>query len=704
MDLFVTNPYSVLLAGAIAASALYYLFGGGLGRRSRDKYSIMVGSAQPSDSTKPFRNYRIGNKKLISDFNGHTTLYQSFQAAVRANGTRNCQGSRSLVKMHKEVKEIRGQKREWQTPEMSKYKWQTFNEVSARVNALGSAFSLLGLKPRSNVALYMETRAEWTIAANAAFTQSICVMTCYANLGEEALLHGLNEAEIEHIVTSGDLLASLLGYKKDGKLPTLKIIIYTDKAIAKAETLAGLKENGVTCHTFEEAEALGAGNLQAHVPPKSEDMAVLMYTSGSTGLPKGVMCSHGNCMSAVGGVLTAVSLNPGDVHLSYLPLAHILAFVVENGVLANGVSIAYGSPRTLSDATVRNCSGDIAEAAPSFLVGVPTVFDKIKAGILTKVAQGSALQQYIFKQAFASKQAAIKVGKETPLWNAIVFKKFKGALGGRVRFIVTGGAPLSRECGEFMKVCFGVPVIQGYALTETCSGGTLGEFDDLEGHLTAGPPTCSVEMKLVDCPEMGYTHNDKPDPRGEIWIQGPNVSSGYYKNDAKTKEDFVDGWFKTGDIGRLNKNGTISIVDRKKNLIKPPHGEYIAVEHLESCYKNSPLVANIMVYASSHHNEVIALIHPNKPALESWAEKQGLNLGWAELCDSKEARKEVLASLNNTWKQTNLKSIERISAVALFPDEWTPDNGWLTAAMKLQRQQVHKTQKDVIEKLYKELE
>jgi len=176
------------------------------------------------------------------------------------------------------------------------------------------------------------------------------------------------------------------------------------------------------------------------------------------------------------------------------------------------------------------------------------------------------------------------------------------------------------------------------------------------------------------------------------------------KTKKKTKEDFIDGWFKTGDIGRLNKNGTISIIDRKKNLIKPPHGEYIAVERLESSYKNCPLVTNILVYASAEHNEVVALVSPNKPELEHWAEQQNIHISWNELCGDPRAKKAVLAALTNTWKATNLRSIERISAVALYPDEWTPDNGWLTAAMKVQRPQIQKIQKDVIDKLYAELQ
>jgi len=250
-------------------------------------------------------------------------------------------------------------------------------------------------------------------------------------------------------------------------------------------------------------------------------------------------------------------------------------------------------------------------------------------------------------------------------------------------------------------------MLQGYALTETCAGGTIGDFEDFGAYTNVGPPICCVQMKLVDVPEMGYTHNDVVDGvsmvRGEIWIKGPNVSTeGYYKNPEKTNEEFTkDKWFKTGDIGRVNKNGTIAIIDRKKNLVKPPHGEYVAVERLESSYKNCPLVANLMVYASSSYNEIVALVQPNKLVLEKWAKTNNIpEDSFETLCKDPRANKAVLDALTNTWKETHLKGFERISAIALFPDEWTPQNSWLTAAMKLSRPSIHVQQKQVIEGLF----
>eukprot|EP01126_Amoeba_proteus_P005535 TRINITY_DN1186_c0_g5_i1.p1 TRINITY_DN1186_c0_g5~~TRINITY_DN1186_c0_g5_i1.p1 ORF type:complete len:612 (-),score=97.94 TRINITY_DN1186_c0_g5_i1:416-2251(-) len=568
------NPITVVLAVVLVFAVFYYLFGGGFGRKKRYDYSVLVGE-QPENGTKIIRN-ALTPDKLVSDYKNCKTIYDAFRASVMVHGKNKCLGSRSQIREHTEEKIIRDQKRTWVYPELGPYQWTTYEEVELRSRHIGAALVKTGVAPKQNLAVYIETRAEWTLSAQAAFSQSIVVMTVYANLGEEALVYGLNQSKCSHIITSGELLGSLARYVS--QLSHIRYIIYCDAVKAKPADLETLKRAGKDLITFEAFEKLGSSVVDKFPPnpPKSDDLAVLMYTSGSTGMPKGVQCTHGNCMASVGGVLKVFSLYPQDVHLSYLPLAHILAFMVEVACLANGCALAYGNARTLTDASVRNCKGDISESIPSFLVGVPTVYDKIKSGITAKIEKSPLLVRKLFQLGFDSKKAAVSVGKTTPLFDLLVFNKIKLALGGNVRFIISGGAPLSKECGEFLKICFGVPVIQGYALTETTAGGTIGMLDDLESHTNVGPPIGSTEIKLVDCPEMGYTHHD-PEPRGEIWIRGPGVSKGYYENPEKTAEDFTpDRWFKTGDVGRLNRNGTLSIIDRKKNLIKPPHGEYVA--------------------------------------------------------------------------------------------------------------------------------
>jgi len=267
-------------------------------------------------------------------------------------------------------------------------------------------------------------------------------------------------------------------------------------------------------------------------------------------------------------------------------------------------------------------------------------------------------------------------------------------------FFVSGGAPLSPSTAEFLQVCFGVPVINGYGLTETCGASSCVESDALDIHArTIGTPTLCTEFKLVDVPEMGYTSKDTP-PRGEVWIRGNGVAKGYYKNPTKTAEEFTpDGWFKSGDIAQLNPNLTFGIIDRKKNLIKPPHGEYIAPERLEAVYKTAANIESIMVYACSTQNELIAFVKPKKE-LQT---EQHKSVSWESFVESPDAEKTILNGLNQVWKDNNLKSIERIHAVKLFAEEWTTANGWLTAAMKLRRQEMHKVHANLIEKMYQKI-
>jgi len=255
---------------------------------------------------------------------------------------------------------------------------------------------------------------------------------------------------------------------------------------------------------------------------------------------------------------------------------------------------------------------------------------------------------------------------------------------------------------------FGVPLIQGYGLTETNSAGTMQTLEDLSNEEIGVPLACS-EWKLVDVPEMGYSSSANP-PTGEVWLRGSTITQGYFKDEKKTKEAyFPDGeysWFATGDVGQLQPNGALKIIDRKKNLIKPTHGEYIAIEKLESCFKTCPWLSFLMVYVDGSQFHCVLLGVPNRPIVEKWAKENNVPNAdnWQKLCQEKQVRTKVLSEIMKTGNELKLRSIELIRNVYLLPDEWTPENEMLTAAMKLNRTFAVKKYKKEIDIMYQELE
>ena len=249
--------------------------------------------------------------------------------------------------------------------------------------------------------------------------------------------------------------------------------------------------------------------------------------------------------------------------------------------------MGYGSPRTLSDASVRNCKGDIREFKPTILVGVPAVWESVKKGIVAKVNAGSPLVKNLFWGALYAKGFLMSTGLPgTAILDAVVFKKIKDATGGRLRLCMNGGGPISKDTQRFISMAI-TPMVGGYGLTETTAMGAL--TDPMHWTDSAlGDIPSSIEIKLVDFADAGYYASNKP-PQGEIWIRGDSVFDGYFDNEAETKEALTDdGWFKTGDIGEFDKNGHLRIIDRKKNLVKTLNGEYIALEKVCSTYLTLP--------------------------------------------------------------------------------------------------------------------
>ncbi|KAK9639602.1 long-chain fatty acid-CoA ligase [Aspergillus fumigatus] len=520
------------------------------------------------------------------------------------------------------------------------------------------------------------------------------IVTAYDTLGEEGLKHSLVQTSSLAIFLDPGLIHSLANVLSDVK--SIKHVIYNTDQEVKQEDLDKLKADFdyLNIMSIEDLRKLGEENPVEPVPPSPEDLCCIMYTSGSTGPPKGVPLMHKNVIAATAGINAIVGpyIGPSDALLTYLPQAHILEFMFENLCLFWGGTMGYGNPRTLSDTSMRNSKGDIREFKPTILVGVPAVWESVKKGVLNNLNKASFLVRGLFWGAMTAKNFLLTNGfpgasTGASILDAVVFRKLKEATGGRLRIVMNGGGPVSKETQKFLSMAI-APMISGYGLTETSAMGALNDPMAWNPDALGEIPGC-IEIKLVDFPDAGYFTKNDP-PQGEILIRGGSVTSYYWDNEEETKAAFTeDGWFRTGDIGEFDKNGHLKIIDRKKNLVKTLNGEYIALEKLESVYRSSPVVGNICVYAAEDQDKPVAIIVPVEVALKKIASENGIEGDSVEsLVHNEKLKSIVLKQLQSAGKAGGLKGIEVINGVVLSDEEWTPQNGYMTAAQKLQRKKI----------------
>lgn len=477
--------------------------------------------------------------------------------------------------------------------------------------------------------------------------------------------------------------------------PSVNTIIYRGEDKVNTEVLERLKSHSQVKHvlSYQELVQLGQSNPTDVNKPQSDDLCCIMYTSGSTGNPKGVMLTHGNVVAAIGGVCRMLQhlLEPNDTMMAYLPLAHVLEFLVENLCIFLGVTLGYGSIRTLTDVSVKNCQGDLQAFGPTIMTGVPQVWETIKKTVLSKVAERGPRVEKIFAGALGLKKYLANYGLPVGFLNKVVFNNVKKQLGGRLRYCLSGGAPVSADTQEFLSfaVC---PLLVGYGMTESCGMCAIMAPEQWALNEVGSPVPC-VEVKLVDQPELGYVSSkEQGRQQGEIWIRGPSITSGYYKRKDITEETITeDGWLKTGDIGEWTERGTLNIIDRVKNLVKLSNGEYIALEKLESIYKSCYFVENMCVYADPLYPKPVGLVVPLEGPFRKFLKENGIeNEDWDALCEQKETRQLVLKTLQEHAKNGGLKGNEIISDLWVCKDLWTPEMGLLTAAQKLKRKDINK--------------
>ncbi|KAL7747139.1 medium-chain fatty acid-CoA ligase faa2 [Sorochytrium milnesiophthora] len=624
---------------------------------------------------------------------GIHSLHESFVRGVKIAGDRPFLGHRQVV-----------------DGQPGAYVWQTYEQVLLRVKNLGHGLAKRGLKPTAPLAIFSINRPEWVISEQAAYLYSWVTVPLYDTLGNEAIQYILEQTEATVVVASKEKLeqaSTLLGMKS--RLPGMSLIVLMDPVDEALHTQASAA--GVTVVYFKDVEAEGAKDIAmaTPAPAKEGDLATICYTSGTTGVPKGVMITHANLLTEVYSVLTLSmdnkfpQLSQDDVHISYLPLAHVFERVVQQFLIYVGGSIGFYQGDTLK------LLDDIAVLRPTLFVSVPRllnrIYDKVWAGVKAKGGVAAAL----FTNAYYQKRVALALGfVQQPLWDKLVFSNVRSRLGGRVRFIVAASAPLSPSVMEFLRICFSCEVAEGYGQTEISGACNITISGDTSTG-TVGPPMPCNEIKLVDVPEMGYRSTDTPCPRGEVWVRGGNIFVGYYKQPDKTRETLTeDGWCRTGDIGQWDDQGRLQIIDRVKNIFKLSQGEYVAPEKVENVYCTSNLVAQAFVYGNSLQSCVVAIIVPDHETLVPWAASLGIGGGqtdFAALVRREDVRQKLQQELAAYGRAQGLKGFEMAKAVYLDDTPFQPDgpDALLTPTFKLKRHEAQRKYAGIIDKLYEEV-
>ncbi|XP_064194367.1 long-chain-fatty-acid--CoA ligase 3b [Anguilla rostrata] len=659
-----------------------------------------------SASGRPAGPYRATNamQRLASTLHpACDTLDKVFEYAVRRFPRRHCLGTREVIS---EEDEPQPNGKVFKKVILGEYRWLSYEETFRAAERFGSGLAALGQRPQHNIAIFCETRSEWIISAQACFMNNFPLVTLYATLGGPAIAHGLNETEVTHIITSKDLLQTRLKAILF-EVPRLQHIIVVDD---KPTSWPGFPR-GIMVHNMASVQELGAkpeNMSRPRIQPIPSSIAVIMYTSGSTGIPKGVMISHSNLIAGITGMAERLpNLEETDTYIGYLPLAHVLELSAELVCVSHGCRIGYSSPQTLADQSTKikkGSKGDTSMLKPTLMAAVPEIMDRIYKNVTTKVDEMSRLQRTLFVLAYNYKMEQISKGYTTPLCDRLVFRKVRSLLGGRIRVLLSGGAPLSAATQRFMNICFCCPVGQGYGLTETCGAGTISDKWDYSTGRVGAPLICS-EITLKDWEEGGYYSTDRPHPRGEILIGGPNVTMGYYKNEGKNREDFFldetgQRWFCTGDIGEFHPDGCLKIIDRKKDLVKLQAGEYVSLGKVEAVLKNCPFIDNICAYANSEESYVISFVVPNQKQLLALAHQRGVQGSWEEICNSPEMEKEVLRIITEAAIGAKLERFEIPRKIRLSAEPWTPETGLVTDAFKLKRKELKSHYQEDIERMY----
>ena len=544
------------------------------------------------------------------------------------------------------------------------YKWISCVDFLKRVNNFAAGLQKLGVKAGDSIGIYSCSCLWWVTTEYAAHFLGARIVPVYDSLGPGAASYIINHAECKFVVVNKFKLDNALELMNEPGIHLQTLIVMSENPVAEHEELLTTKQ------VLEQGEQF-TDYTPYEVDP--EDVAVIMYTSGSTGTPKGCILTHRNLIAGGTGLANpGCSISSSDTYFSFLPLAHIYELCAEKCFVAQNCRIGFYTGDT------RNMMADIQALKPTVMLGVPRVFNRVYDGMKQKIEKLNPIIRKIIEASMSLKTSQLQECRtHSLLLDTLFFSKFRDALGGRLRLVVSGGAPILPEIYNFLRCAITPNILQGYGLTEISAAGCIQEVYSKDS-MAVGPVSIATDMKLRRVEGMDYDPKGTP-PRGEIMFRGPSLFKEYYKDPEMTKAAFVDGWFATGDIGVLTSEGVIQIIDRAKQLVKLSQGEYISLTQLNDAYSCAEGVANIYVYADSTHNHPVAIVIPTEKQISEWKAK-----GIEDCTTSEIANQEMITNLEMLAKERKLRGFEKLPAIILDTDDFTVENGLLTPSLKPQ--------------------
>jgi len=591
----------------------------------------------------------------------------------------------------------------WRSSPAHPYQWITYGEALQRAKNFGSGLLSMGLSPgvHSMVGIYSRNCPEWVIAEQGLYCYSMVSIPLYDSLGPDARSFVISECEMRIVVAFDEVNVKHI---LDSAPPCLKVIVTVrdirPKMVEEADSL------DIKIVRFHEVEKFGADNLVDEVPPKPDTIATICFSRlaafGNTllGKPKGVMLSHSNFISATSACMLQLGTyapNHTDVLFSFLPLAHTLERCCELAVFIAGGAVGFYS------GNLRCIAADMKALRPTILPAVPRFLNRIYDSCVAAANKYNWFR-HIFNFALSNKTDELYKGiiRKDSIWDKLMFWYVRQKVGGNVRLMIVGSAPLAANVMTFMRAAMGCLIVEGYGQTECVAPCTLTAPGDPDP-ANVGPPLPCNNVKLEDIPDMEYFSSQG---QGEVCIIGANVFRGYFRDPERTSYVIdAEGWLHTGDVGEWLPNGTLKIIDHKKQIFKLSNGEYVAPEHVEKIYTQSRYIAQCFVHGDSLKSCVIAVIVPRQAAIQEWADRRNIpSHSFTALCSNREVKRFLMDDIVKMSQEAELAYYEEVKDIYLHPNLFSVQNGLLSSSGKLMRQKLVKYFKPQLEDMYKNLD